>query len=214
VLLAVRFALAATPIAGIEWRPLGRADLSWVDEARTSGVSVGEFDGTVRPSLMAYGGTWLGSHVCMTGAVGVARLGNLTTADNITTQRWWMVVRPSVDLRVALTERRLRSPVPYLLGGLHFDIPSVGDRSEAYTKKEQAAVDDAVLVEVARLAGAGGRLGAGADYRVVEGVAVGLLYAVEAHRAFWQADEVGFTTTWMAGEASITLQFEWPRALP
>lgn len=202
--------MAATPYLGVEWRPLARADLTWVEDARTSGVEVGEFDGTVRPSLMAYGGAFVGERVGFSGSLGIARLGNLTTGDDLTTQRWWMVVRPATDLRVGLLRRSVRRPVPYLLGGLHFDIPSVGDRSEAYTKKEQEAVDGAVLVEVARLAGAGGRLGVGVDYRWIDHVAVGLLYAVEGHRAFWQADDVGFTTTWLAGEAALTVQFEWP----
>src|SRR5690606_31447825 len=66
VLLAA-LAHAAEPYAGVEWRPLSRADLAWVEEGRTSGAGVGELDGTVRPALQAHGGLWLGERVALGG---------------------------------------------------------------------------------------------------------------------------------------------------
>lgn len=207
-------AIAATPMFGVEWRPLSRADLTWVEDAGTSGVQVGEFDGTVNPALLAYGGAWFGPRFGLTGTLGIARLGNLTTADEITTSRSWMVVRPGVDVRVGLQRRALHLPIPYAIAGIHLSIPAVGDKSEGYTKAEQEAVTDALLVETARLAGAGARGGLGVDYRLTNNVAVGLNYTVEWHRAFWQADDVAFTTSWLQGVAALTLQFEWPRVAP
>ena len=46
-------ARAATPYAGLEWTPLGRADLTWVDSSYETGLVVGGSDGFVVPGLNA-----------------------------------------------------------------------------------------------------------------------------------------------------------------
>lgn len=204
---------AAVPLMGLEIRPLGRADLVWVDEARTTGVLVGEHDGVVSPPVAAFGGARLGERWVLTGGLGVAWLENLTTAGDVTTRRWWAVFRPSADLRANLLVRRPQRPVPYLLLGAHGDIPTVGDVSNGYTDEEQAAIDEATATERARLAGVGGRGGVGVELRVLPAFDIGFLYAVEGHRSLWQADDVGLATVWVAGEAALTLTWSFePKA--
>ncbi len=207
---ALASANAATPMAGLEWRPLSRADLMWIDDQRTSGLSVGEFDGIARPSLQFFAGAWTGSRVAVLGSLGVARLQNTTLVDDVYRQRHWSVVRPAVETRLAFVDVVQSKPIPWLLIGLYGDIPSVRDVSNGYTKEEQEAADELAGTERARLGGMGFRTGFGVDLRLAPGVVIGGQYAIALHRAVFQADDADAVTSWVAGEASLLLAFEWP----
>lgn len=211
LLAFVAHAHAAEPYLGVEWRPLSRADLTWVQEDRTSGLAVGEFDGSARPNLQAYGGAWVSPRLAVGGALGIARLQNSTELDGIVRQRHWGVLRPSLDFRVALAERGEQRALPWVIAGLHLDVPSVRDNSSGYTPEEQAVADEATTFERARLAGFGGRLGIGADYAITPGISLGAMYTLQWHRGIFRADDLRITSQWLAGEAALLLQFQWPR---
>lgn len=208
LLVAVPAALAADPFAGLEFAPFSRADLTWVDEERTSGTGVGEFDGVVAPSLTAFGGAWLG-RFGLSGALGIARLQSTTWTGEVYRQRHWGVLRPSIDARWALTERALARPVPWLLVGAHGDVPSARDVSNGYTTEEQEAADVAAYEERLRLGGFGGRAGAGVDLRLREGLAIGALYAIEGHWGVIETDDASVVSSWVGSRAALLLQFEW-----
>lgn len=202
-------AQAATPIAGVEWTPLSRSDLVWVDGERTSGLLVGEFDGFVRPSLQAYGGAWLGERLGLVGTLGVARLTSTTWVGEDWTQRHWGVVRPGLDLRLSLTQRVVGKPALWLDLGGHGDIPSARVTSNAFTDEEQELADEDAWIERARLGGFGGHLGAGVDYRLKPGLMVGARYALGYHRGVLQTSETSVVSSWLSSSASLTLGFEW-----
>jgi hypothetical protein len=208
LLLAV--AEAATPLAGVRFTPFSRADLVWVDEERTSGTAVGEWDGIVRPSLSAFAGAWFGERFALTGGLGVARLTSTTWSGEVWRQRHWGVARPSIEARIGLGARRLRRPVPFVLLGVHGDIPSARDTSNGYTQAEQDAADENAYAERVRLGGLGGRLGAGVDFRVVDGLAVGASYAIEGHWGVLRSDDLSTVSSWIASETAFLLLFEWP----
>ena len=201
---------AATPIAGVSWTPLSRSDLVWVDEGRTSGVAVGEFDGVARPALAAFGGAWVSERVGVVGSLGVARLQSTTWTGDTWRQRHWGVVRPEIDLRIALSTREVGRPAPWLFLGLYGDIPSARDVSNGYNEAEQEDADEDAWVERVRLGGLGGRLGAGVDYRLRDGLALGATWAVGYHRGFLQSTDTKVVSSWLATEASLLLSFEWP----
>ena len=46
----------AAPVIGVEWAPLSRGDLTWLEEDQSSGTLVGEHDGWLQPALRMYGG--------------------------------------------------------------------------------------------------------------------------------------------------------------
>jgi hypothetical protein len=209
---ALSAARAATPIAGVAWTPLSRSDLVWVDESRTSGVAVGEFDGVVRPALAAFGGAWISNRVGLVGSLGVARLQSTTWSGDTWRQRHWGVFRPEVDLRISLTGRAVGRPSPWLFLGLYGDIPSARDTSNGYSEVEQDAADEDAWAERARLGGIGGRLGAGVDYRLREGLALGATWSLGYHRGFLQTSDMSVVSSWLATEAALLLTFEWPRA--
>lgn len=210
LLALLTLAHAAVPYAGLEWRPLSRSDLVWVDEERTSGFAVGEFDGTARPSLQAYFGAWMSDRVALGGALGVARLLNTTEVDGVVRQRHWGVIRPSVDLRIALSQRGPKRALPWLLAGLHADVPSARDVSTGYTEEEQLAADETATVERARLGGFGARVGFGAEYPITSGLAIGAMYTLEWHRGLFRTDDLSLVSQWLAAEAAILLVFQWP----
>jgi len=204
-------ALAVTPLMGVEWRPLSRADLNWLEDGRSSGLSVGEFDGTVNPALAAMGGVWWTPRVATLATLGVARLQNTTQVGKIVTQRHWGVIRPGIDVRWGLMQPAEKRPYPWLFLGMHGDIPSARDISNGYTKPEQKAADENATIERARLGGLGGRAGVGADYRPVPGVAFGIQYGLTWRRGVFQADDREAVTSWLSGEAAFLLAFEWPK---
>lgn len=202
----------AAPVgfAGVEWRPLSRQDLVWVDENRTSGTAVGEFDGVVKPVLSAFGGAWFNRYVGLSAGLGVAQSVSDSATEDSKQQHSWSVVRPSLDVRLGWMVPRERFPVPWFLIGVYGDIPTVVDRSLQYTEEEQAAADSSAQSDKYRLGGVGGRAGAGVDYRVLPYLAIGAQFDVGLHRATYTGGDTRFTTLWVSTEASILLTFEWP----
>ena len=209
--LLVAAAWSATPFAGLEYQPLSRLDLTWVDDDRTSGVLAGEFDGAVAPSLQAFGGAWLSRRVGVVGSVGVARLTTTTWVEDTWRQRHWGVIRPAADLRVSLGSREPLRPSPWLYVGVHGDIPSARDTSNGYTEAEREVADEDAWVERARLGGVGGRLGVGLDYRVAPGVAVGARWGLLLHHGMLRTSEAQWVTAWFAADAALLLTFEAPK---
>jgi hypothetical protein len=209
-LLTMLVAQAATPFAGLEWHPFSRADLAWIEDGRTSGVGVGEFDGVARPALSPHFGAWVSNRTAISLTIGIARLQNTTLVDDIYRQRHWGVIRPGIDVRYAFVDRVVAKPLPWVILGLHGDIPSARDVSNGYTPDEQKAADELAVNERTRLGGAGARAGFGADYRINPHIAFGFLYALELHRSILETDDTSAVTSWLSGSAALTLTFEWP----
>lgn len=201
---------AARGFLGLEWRPLSRQDLVFVEEQRTSSTAVGEQDGTVRPNLAAFGGAWFNKYVGISAGLGVAAIVSRTATEDTTSQRHWAVLRPSLDVRLGGLEPRLRFPIPWAVVGLYGDIPTVGNRSPAFTTDEQQAADDAAYDDATRLGGVGGRVGVGVDYRLLPGLMIGAQVTVGLTGATYLGGDDRFTTLWVATEAGLLLTFEWP----
>lgn len=201
---------AARGFLGLEWRPLSRQDLVWVEEGRTSGTAVGEFDGTVRPLLGAFGGAWFNRYVGLSFGLHVASLQQASRTEEAVRRATSTVLRPSVDVRLGWMEPRERFPVPWFLLGVYGDIPAVSDRSDAYSEAEQEAADSTSAEARYRLGGVGGRAGVGVDYRILPGLAVGAQVSVGLHRAGYTGGDARFATLWVATEAAFLVTFEWP----
>lgn len=204
----------AGPLGGLEWHPLSRADLVWVDEGRTSGVVVGEHDGVVAPALSGFLGWEIGSRVALTGHLGVARLTNTTLVDDVLTTTHWGVFRPGLDVRWSLAERTPGRAHAFLFLGGHANIPSARERSNGFTDEEQQAADEQAKVERARLGGAGGRLGIGAEAQVVPGLWIGANTAVELHHNTWRSEDLSEVSSFLSANAALLLTFYGPPKEP
>ena len=204
------FATPITPTAGVEWTPFSRADAAWVSEERTSGSAVGEFDGVVRPQLMPFAGVWIDHRWGVTASLGIGRLQQTTWADEIFLQRHWLVIRPSVDLRVALIKRDRDVPIPWILVGGHGDIPSAAERSNGFTDEELETAEQNGLIERAKLGGLGARLGLGVDYGIHKHIRIGLQGVGQWHRTVFRSAEPQQVSSWIGTQASFIIAFEWP----
>jgi len=201
---------AARGFAGLEWRPLSRQDLVWVQEDRTSGTAVGEFDGTVRPVLGAFGGVWFNRHVGLSLGLTYAQIDRTSRTEEARRLTRISVLRPSLDLRFGWMEPLARRPIPWVLVGLYGDIPAARDVSTAFTEAEQEAADEVAADSRYRLGGIGGRVGLGLDYRVLPGLMIGGQVSVGVHRAGYTGGDTRFATVFVATEAALLLTFEWP----
>lgn len=210
-LISLAWATPVTPTAGLEWSPFSRADSSWIEDGRTSGTSVGEFDGVVRPQLAAFAGVWIEDRWGLTAGIGMARLQQTTWVDDVFLQRHWAVIRPSVDLRISLIRRDKALPIPWILIGGHADIPSANERSNGFTEEETEQATQNALVERVRLGGAGGRLGAGVDYGIHSFVRIGFQFSAEWHRMVQKSSQGQLVNSWIGSQAALYLAFEWPK---
>ncbi|MCO4744276.1 MAG: hypothetical protein KC912_05770 [Proteobacteria bacterium] len=201
-------AAAADGFAGLSWTPLSRADLVWVADDRTTGTGVGEFDGTTRPSLQPFGGAWF-DRVGLVASIGVARLTASTTADGVRRQRHWGVIRPGVDLRVALVERTIAKPIPWAVVGVAGSVPSARDVSNGFTDAEQTEADRAAQAERVRLGGIGARLGAGLDYALLPHLSLGAELSLEWYTSTLRTADAVSASTWLGSRGSLLLTFDW-----
>ena len=202
-----------TPTAGVEWTPFSRADAAWVSEERTSGTAVGEFDGIVRPQLNPFVGAWIDNRWGLTASLGIGRLQQTTWADEIFLQRHWLVVRPSLDMRVALIKRDRTVPIPWVLVGAHGDIPSAAERSNGFTEEELENAELNGQIERAKLGGFGARVGLGVDYGIQKHIRIGLQGYGLWHRTVFRSSETQQVSSWIGTQASFIIAFEWPTAI-
>ncbi len=202
-------AQAGRGFAGLAWRPLSRQDLVWVDESRTSGTAVGEFDGTVRPVLGAFGGAWFSRVVGLSVELQYAQIDRGSRTEDTRSLIRTAVLRPALDLRFGWMEPRERAPIPWVFVGVYGDIPIVGNRSTGFTEDEQASADEAAADTRYRLGGVGGRAGLGLDYRLLPGLMIGGQVGVGLHRAGYTGGDTRFSTLWVSTEAALLVTFEW-----
>lgn len=200
---------AATPYLGVEWRPLSRGDLTWVDEGDTSGLAVGGLDGIARPQLMAYGGAWFSEHVGAHAALGIARLQTTTWVEDVYVQRHWGVVRPAFDVRIALLPRSDPRPSPWVFIGTHIDLPSSRDTSNGYSDEEEVQANRTATLDRLRLGAIGGRLGFGADLALTPALHLGLQTAVDWQRSLFATQDPSVATSWVSAEAALLLELHW-----
>jgi len=173
---------------------------------------VGEFDGAVRPNLQGFGGAWFGDYFGLSLGFGLARITTTRSDAEDSAQQHWGVFRPSLDARFTWMKRKLHRPTLWGFLGAYGDIPSVRDVSSDYTEEEAELADVSEQNERWLLGGAGGRIGAGVDYRLLPGLAIGATFGAELHWGVLRTEEISNTSTWLGTRASVLLTFEWDRA--
>lgn len=201
-------ALAAEGSAlGVDYVPSGRADLVWVDEARTSGTLVGELDGLVRPSLTPYL-VLHGARVSTVLGLGFGRTSEISWTGEERRKVVNAGIRPAVDLHHYLLEDRASA---WVGAGVYGVIPIVRDVSSAYGEAEQEAAREASREVMARIGGVGGRLGAGAEVELSPGLTVGLRFHTNAWRGQRISEDSVSISTLMWADAGLRLQVDLPQ---
>ena len=175
--LALLFSLPvaqAAPVIGVEWAPLSRGDLTWLEEDQSSGTLVGEHDGWLQPALRMYGGWSQGIWTTVAG-LRVARITHTQWAADggATNQSHTGALRPSVDIRRTLTTTSSPSNQLWLESGAWGVVPSARLTSATYSDAEQDDANQEAAQLRARIGGAGLRIGLGASVDVGKGLSLG-----------------------------------------
>ena len=202
-LLALLASLALLPPAsagawhgtlGVDWTPLGRADLAWVEADQLSDTLVSATDGMLAPPLAFHGGATT-AHDAVLGSVGLGRVGTVGSVYDaegaVVSQSAWHVLglRLGADYRRYLLARVLprsgEAPAvaPFVQGGVYGVIPSARRADESWTTEEQEAQDSAAGADRARIGAPGARAGGGAEACWSLGACVGVRGFVVFHRA-------------------------------
>ena len=198
----------AAGVMGADWVPFGRADLVWVDGEQTSETLVGEYDGIVSPGLSAYGG-YVGEKNAWLGSFGVARVSDVTWDGEGYRRVSASAFRPAVDWQRYLRDRDVGTAIPWVGLGAHVTIPQARDAADVYTEEEQTDADEGARALRGRIGGLGARVGIGGDYRINEGLTVGMRYALVAHRGQTSSED-SLSVSWLTkGEAALRLQLEF-----
>ena len=198
----------ASPIVGVDYTPLGRQDLAWIEEEQLSGTLVGEFDGLVTSPLEAWGGyRW--TRFAVTGGLGLAWVSTSTWDGQDRSLVVTGTLRPSVDGLWYITPEPddLRPRAHASLGGYGL-IPAATRQSDAFTDEEQDAADTEAESVRSRIGGLGLRLGAGVDLTWNSGLMLGLGYSFVAHRSQLLTEETSTTSLLIWGEAAFVFGFE------
>ncbi len=213
-LLALAPSAHAGGLAGVDWRPFSRADAAWVVSGQGSGTGKAEQDGTLQPSLTAWGGPTSGNHAFLFSlAVAWERTASWTgTREQSETERRSLLqgsIRPGFDWRVHLRPVDEAGIVPWVSVGAYGVIPMAQYRDEAFSEAEQAAWNEAAREDRARIAGAGSRAGAGIEHRWDSGLALGARHLLVLHRAQEVDEDTYAATTTLQTDTALFLAFSF-----
>lgn len=198
--------------AMVDWLPMGRGDLAWIDRGRLSGTGAAETDGQLTTPLRLRAGVTLGRHGWM---LGLASWRETTTvwgsnpedgSDLITRVRVGSL-RPSFTYRWWTAPRQVQRVVPYVEGGMYGVVPTVDYRSETWTEAEQGAFDDVAEDDRTRIGGVGGFMGGGFEVAWDSGLSVGARQAFVVHRGQALTDDDSRVSVLLSTETSLTLGF-------
>jgi len=210
-LLLLSLSAQAAPMAGVDFVPFGRGDLTWVDSDQLSGTLVSETDGWLQPPLTAWGG-FIKSHSAVIFGLAVARVTTTTlvAGDNGDIQKSVVhtgALRSSVDYRRYFGERKVGRPSAWGSAGLWGVVPSARRKSDQYTTEEQTAADDTADQDRSRIGAAGARVGLGAELLWDTGLALGARYDVGAQLTRVLESDATVAGTLVSSEAALTMSF-------
>jgi hypothetical protein len=199
-------------VIGVDFMPLGRADLAWTTEDRLSGVLGNEEDGFVQGPLRMWGGAAWTRHA-VTGSLSAVRLRTTTwtaspaDGEELVTETVQGGVRPAVDWRFYVLPRAVRLASPYVGVGLQAVIPTVKYSSTTWTPSEESAWLAQQAEDKARVRGAGGRIFGGAELLFDTGLMLGVRQSFELQRGERVDTEAARTTGLLSTETALTLGF-------
>lgn len=197
---------------GVDYLPLGRADLGWVQEGRLSGVLGNEEDGFVQGPLRMWGGLGWDRHAVVAGFSAV-RMKTTTWASSpddgseLVTESTQGGVRPAIDYRYYFLPRGPGQVSPYLGAGLNGVIPTVSYASETWSASEESGYLAQQAEDRARIRGAGGRIQGGAELLFENGLMLGIRQSFDLQRGERVDTEVARTTALLSTETALSLGF-------
>lgn len=192
----------ADGMLGVDWVPFGRADQAWIAAEQLSGTQVAEGDGLLQPPLTAWGG-WAGTRHGVLGSLDIARVVTSVQTHNQEELSTRMGIRPALDYRYYLKDRKVGSALPYLQLGLHGVVPFAEETSDSASKSEQRVLDEQAEQDRSRIGGLGARMGFGAELQWDSGVLLGARYSVVYRRSGALDEETLTASSLIRSEAAL-----------
>jgi hypothetical protein len=213
-LLSPNLAWGAPPdgVVGVDYVPLGRADLAWVEEGRLSGTLSGEGDGMLQAPLRAWGGVAWKRHAILAG-FGMVRVTTTTWGSSpddgseLVTRVRQGGIRPSLDYRFYPKIRETNRALPWVGAGLAGVIPTVAYESEAWVETEEEAWLQAEAEDRARIGAFSVRVSGGAELMLDNGLVLGVRQAFDLDRYREVDSDSVNVSVLMATESALTLGF-------
>lgn len=186
---------------GVDWVPMGRADVVAAVDGATSGTGLSEFDGVLRPPLTAWAGWQNGQNAWLWGmAVGWNRTANHIGQTTTVSSRG--AIRPSVDLRHYIEHESI---APWVQAGIYGTVPWARESSDLYTAEEQDALAVTASADRGRIAGYGIRVGGGAEIILGDGLSIGARWATVFHQGIVNSEDGIQVATRLFPEAAFTM---------
>ena len=206
MLAALIATASAAPVLGVDYVPLGRADLVAVDEDRTSGTGVGEFDGVLSPPLSAWGGV-LNDRKAWLFGIAVAYQGDTAWSGNQRSTSRRGGVRLALDHRYYLVSPDQDTPSPWIQAGLYGIVPIASEHSDAWNDDEAAEMDAVAAEARTRIGGVGLRVGGGVELEITDGLTLGGRAVLIVHQGWEYGDSGQSASTALRTEPAITLSW-------
>ncbi len=208
MLLLVATALAADPIVGADFTPIGRFDLLWAQSEQPTGTFVGELDGLIAPPLSAWAGL-RGDRTAWILGLSMARTSTTTWTAEDRRKQVVTGIRPALDVRRDLTPREVGEPVAWVGLGAWGVIPIVRDTSTAYGDEETADAREGSREIMARVGGFGGRAGLGADYLFTDALSLGLQSHLQGWRGQRYTEDALLISTLVSVQAAVRVELQF-----
>lgn len=201
---------------GVDWTPLGRADLAWVEADQLSDTLVALTDGMLSPPLALHGGVTTARHALLA-SLAMGRLGTSQTSWDAEGEVDARASSHVMGLKLGADWRGYTSPrvlpgqgapprvSPYVQAGAYAVVPSARRANTAWTTEEQADQDSAAGAERARIGAVGVRAGGGAEACWSLGMCLGLRGLVVLHRSQEVGEGYRTVSTLAAVEPALTL---------
>jgi len=197
---------------GVDWLPLGAAELAWLEEGRLSGTGAAETDGNLQGSLRLYGGPTWGRHAALFGLSAFRETttvwgSNPEDGSDLVTKVRRGAIRPSASWRWWTTHLATDRPLPFLDVGVYGVIPTVRYSSETWDAAEEEEWERIQEDDRTRVAGFGLSAGAGLEVRWDNGMSLGARQSFVAHRGQDVSDDQSRISVLLQTETALTLGF-------
>jgi hypothetical protein len=205
--LLIHSAMAGA-LVGVDYVPSGLGEQAWVAEGQLTGTQVAERDGLLVPPLRSFGGfTWKRNAALM--GLSMARISTSvqTTADGSRSTR--TALRPSVDYRRWLMDRKPEKPLAYVTAGMHGVIPFASETADSATDADQQALKEAADQDRERIGAVGAQVGIGAEVMWNNGVSLGLRTSLVAHRSQATDSQTRTVSSVVRPETALSLSFDF-----
>ena len=206
LLLSMMSSALAGPVIGVEYVAPGLGDQAWVAEEQLSGTGVASRDGMLVPPFRSFFGGERGRNALI-GGFSMARISTTTLTASVGTRSVRMGIRPALTYRRWFMDPKVGAPLAYFRSGVHGVIPYAQERADNPSQEEKRALKESADADRNRIGAVGVHLGAGAEVRWKNGLALGLQTSLVVLRSQASDDQTRTVSSMIYPETALTIAF-------